>query len=60
LLTLREVCRLRLFKKGVQRKIFGLKRDVVSGELRRLHTEELDYLYSAPYIIRVIKSLRMR
>jgi hypothetical protein len=41
-LTLREERRLRLFKKGVLRKIFGFKRDVVSGEWRRLRKEELD------------------
>jgi len=42
LLTLREERRLRLFKKGVLRKIFGFKRDVVSEEWRRLRKEELD------------------
>jgi hypothetical protein len=42
LLTLREERRMRLFKKGVLRKIFGFKRDVVSEEWRRLRNEELD------------------
>ena len=54
--ALREERRLRLFKKGVLRKIFTFKRDVLSGEWRRLRNEELDELYSAPYIIRVIKA----
>ena len=42
LLTLREKRRLRCFEKGLLRKTFGLKRDVVSGEWRRLRKEELD------------------
>jgi hypothetical protein len=41
-------------------RIFGLKRDEVTGEWRRLHNEELDDLYSSPNIIWVIKSRRMR
>jgi hypothetical protein len=40
--------------------IFGPKRDEITGELRRLHNEELNDLYSPPNIIRVIKSRRMR
>jgi hypothetical protein len=44
----------------VLRKIFGPKRDEVTGELWRLHNEELYDLYYPPYIIRVIKSRRMR
>jgi hypothetical protein len=43
----------------VLRRIFGPKRDEVTGEWRRLHNEELD-LYSSPNIIRVIKSRRIR
>ena len=46
-------------KNRVLRKIFGPRRDDVSGELRRLHNEELN-LYSSPNIIWVIKSRRMR
>jgi hypothetical protein len=42
------------------RRIFGPKMDEVIGELRRLHDEELNDLYSSPTIIRVIKSRRMR
>jgi hypothetical protein len=44
----------------VLRRIFGPKRDEVTGEWRRLHNEELKDLYSSPNIIRVIKSRRMR
>ena len=41
-------------------RIFGPKRDEVTGEWRRLHNEELNDLYSSPNIVRVIKSRRMR
>jgi hypothetical protein len=51
-LTLREECRLRVFKSRVLRRIFGPKRDDVTGEWRRLHNEELYALYSSPNIIR--------
>jgi hypothetical protein len=44
----------------VLRRIFGPKRDEVTGEWRRLHNEELRDLYSSPSIIRIIKSRRMR
>jgi hypothetical protein len=59
-LTLREEHRLRVFENRVLRGIFGLKRDGVTGEWRRLHNEELNNLYSSPNIIRVIKLRRMR
>jgi hypothetical protein len=59
-LTLREEHRLRVFENRVLRRIFGPKRDGVTGEWRRLHNEELNELYSPPIIIRVIKSRRMR
>ena len=39
---------------------FGPRRDEVTGEWRRLHNEELNYFYSSPNIVRVIKSRRMR
>jgi hypothetical protein len=60
LLTLREEQRLRVFENRVLRRIFGPKRDEVTGEWRRLHNEELNNLYSTPSIVRVIKSRRMR
>jgi len=44
----------------VLRRIFGPRRDEVTGELRRLHNEELNDLYSSPNIVRMIKSRRMR
>jgi hypothetical protein len=59
-LTFREEHRLRVFENRVLRRIFGLKRDEVTGEWRRLHNEELNDLYSSPNIIRVIKSRRIR
>jgi len=49
-----------VFKNRVLRRIFGLRRDEVTGEWRRLHNEELNDLYSSPNIVRVIKSKRMR
>jgi hypothetical protein len=59
-LTLREVHRLRVFENKVLRRIFGQKRDEVTGGWRKLHNEELHDLYSLPSIIRIIKSRRMR
>ena len=58
--TLREERRLRVFENRVLRKIFGPKRDEVAGEWRKLHTEELNDLYCSPYIVRMIRSRRMR
>jgi hypothetical protein len=43
----------------VLRRIFGPKRDEVTGEWRKLHKEELCDLYSSPSIIRIVKSRRM-
>ena len=59
-LTLREERKLRVFKNMVLRRIFGPRRDEVTGERRRLHNEELNNLCSSPNIVRVIKSRRMR
>jgi hypothetical protein len=49
-----------VFENRVLRRIFGLKRDEVTGEWRKLHNEEFRDLYSSPSIIRIIKSRRMR
>jgi hypothetical protein len=61
-LVLREEHRLRVFENRVLRRIFGPKRDEVTGGCRKLHNEELRDLYSLPNtsIIRIIKSRRMR
>jgi hypothetical protein len=59
-LTLREEHRLRVFGNKVLRRIFGPKRDNVTGGWRKLHNEELRDLYSSPSIFRIIKSRRMR
>jgi hypothetical protein len=49
-----------VFENRVLRGIFGLKRDEVTGEWRKLHNEELRDLYSSPSIIRIIRSRWMR
>ncbi|KAJ4440411.1 hypothetical protein ANN_08552 [Periplaneta americana] len=60
-LTLREEQRLRVFENKVLRKIFGAKRDEVTGQWRKLHNAELPALYSSPYtIITNIKSRHLR
>jgi hypothetical protein len=59
-LTSREEHRLRVFGNRVLRKIFGPKRDKVTGEWRKLHNKELRDLYPSQIIIRIIKSRRMR
>jgi len=57
---LREERKLRVFENRVLRRVFGLKRDEVTGEWRKLHNEEVRDLYSLPNIVRVVKSRRMR
>jgi hypothetical protein len=57
-LTLRKKHRLRVFENRVLRRIFGPKRDEVTGEWKKLHNEELHDLYSSPSIIRIIKERR--
>ncbi|KAJ4436473.1 hypothetical protein ANN_16504 [Periplaneta americana] len=59
-LTLREEYRLKVFENKVLRKIFGAKRDEVTGKWKKLHNVELHALYSSPDIIRNIKSRRLR
>jgi len=60
LLILREEHRLRVFENRVLRRVFGPKRDEVTGEWRKLHNEELSDLYSLQNIVWVVKSRRMR
>jgi hypothetical protein len=52
--------RLRVFENRVLRRIFGPKRNEMTGGWRKLHNEELRNLYSSPDIIKIIKSRRMR
>jgi hypothetical protein len=59
-LTLREEHRLRVFTNRVLRRVFGPKRDEVTGKWRNLHSEEPHILYSSPNIVRQIKSRRMK
>ena len=49
-----------MFESRVLRRIFGPKGDEVTRELRKLHNEKLNDLYSSPNIVRVIKSRRIR
>jgi hypothetical protein len=58
-LTLREEQRLRVSENRMLRRLFGPKRDEVTGGWRNLHNEELHGLYSSSSIIRAIKARRM-
>jgi hypothetical protein len=58
-LTLIEEGRLRMFEHRALKRIFGPKRDELTGQWRKLHIEELTDLYSSPNIIRMTKSRRM-
>ena len=49
-----------MFENKVLRKIFGSKKDEITGEWRKLHNSELHALYSSPNIIRSLKSRRLR
>ena len=49
-----------MFENRVLRRVFGSKRDEVTGEWKKLHNEDLSDLYSLPNIVRVVKSRRMR
>jgi hypothetical protein len=51
--------RLRVFENRLLRRIFGPKRNEVTGQWRKLHNEELNDLYCSPNIVLVIKSRRM-
>jgi len=57
---LREEHRLRVSENRVLRRVFGPKRDEVTGEWRKLHNEELSDLYSLPNIVWLVKSRRIR
>jgi hypothetical protein len=57
---LREEHRPRVFENRALTRFFGLKRDEVTGDWRKMHNEELYNLYSSPNIIRTIKSRRIR
>jgi hypothetical protein len=59
-LTLREDHILKVFENRVLRRIFGTKRDEVTGNFGKVHNEELHYSYSSSSVIRMVKSRRMR
>ena len=59
-MTLREERKLTVFENMVLRRIFGPRKDEVTGEWRRMHNEELNNLYSSPNIVWMIISRRMR
>ena len=55
-----EERRLRVFENRVLRRVFGSKREEITGEWIKVLNEELSHLYSLPNIVRVVKSRRMR
>jgi hypothetical protein len=57
---LRAERRLRVFENKVLKRVFGPKKDEMTGEWRKLHKKEVNDLYSLPNIARVVKSRRMR
>ena len=59
-LTKCEENRFRVFENKVLRKIYGPKRDEVTGEWRKLHNDELHVLYGSPSINRVMKARKLR
>jgi hypothetical protein len=59
-MTLKEECRLRVFENRMMSRLFGPKKDEVTGEWRRLHNKELYAVYPSPNIIPVIKPRRLR
>ena len=58
-LALREERKLRVFENKVLRRVFGPKKDEVTGEWRKLHNGELNVLFLSPNIVRMMKSRRM-
>ena len=58
--TLADEHKLRVFENKGLRKIYGPKRDEMTGEWRRLHNEELHGLYDSPDVVRIMKSRRLR
>jgi hypothetical protein len=59
-LIIRKEHRLRVFENKMLRRIFGPKRDKVTGGWRKLHNEELHNSYSSPSMLRTIKPRRMK
>jgi hypothetical protein len=53
---MREERKLRVFENRVLRRVFGPKKDEVTGEWRKLHKEEFRHFYSLPNIVRMVKS----
>jgi hypothetical protein len=58
-MTLKEEYRLRVFEKRVLRRMFGLRRDEVTGGWRKLHNEEILNLYPSASVIKMIKPRKM-